>query len=137
MTSISQTIAVDPQRFAWGHWCHRRNRQIGEGDIGASYSADRIGSEESVRRPFRHDGADWVAISTYSNSAKAYRIVHPSLFDGPTHSYVERVSGGRRGHLAPEGFYHGMRVKRGGQEMVLCGPEVTFIEGEPEQGSLF
>ncbi len=137
MKSIPKTFAVDPQRFAWGHWCHKRNRQIGEGDIGASYSADRIGGEGAVRRPFRHEGVDWVATSTFSNSARAYRLVHPSQFEGGTLSYVERVSDGHRGRCAPEGFYHGMRVKRGREEMVLCGPETKFIAGEPEQGSLF
>jgi len=137
MTSTSQTYAVDPQRFAWGQWCHKRNRQIGQGDIGASYSADRIGSGESLRKPFCHEGANWVATSANSNSARAYRLVHPSLFEGPTLSYTERVSDGHRGRCAPEGFYHGMRVKRGREEMVLCGPETKFTEGEPEQGSLF
>ena len=43
---------VDPPRLASGTWCHTRDRQIGEGDISASYSADKIGLEGKVRKPF-------------------------------------------------------------------------------------
>ncbi len=43
---------VDPSRLASGQWCHKAEKQIGEGDIRASYSADRIGMSQPVRRPW-------------------------------------------------------------------------------------
>lgn len=44
-------IEVDPARLESGTWCHKRERQIGEGDIAASYSADKIALEGRVRSP--------------------------------------------------------------------------------------
>lgn len=130
-------IEVSPSRLARGSWCHTRNRTIGEGDIAASYSADRIGSQQPVRKPFSHAGALWVAGGTCGASAQAYRLIHPSLFDGQTFTYGERVSNGAAGRADENGFYHGMRVKHRGEIMVMCGPKVTFKAGVERQGDLF
>lgn len=51
-----QEFFVDPARLASGRWCHTRDRQIGEGDINASYSADKI-AEGRVRSPFKWQNA--------------------------------------------------------------------------------
>jgi len=28
------THTVDPARLQWGTWCHRTNKELGEGDMG-------------------------------------------------------------------------------------------------------
>ena len=81
MRSAAQTQQVDAARLNSGRWCHRAERMIGEGDISASYSADRIGSEEPVRKPFCWQGGLWVCVSIAGRvgelRAEAYRLVHP------------------------------------------------------------
>jgi len=49
-------VPVDPDRLASGRWDHRLEKQVGEGDIVGSYSADRIGLGRPLRRPFRWRG---------------------------------------------------------------------------------
>ena len=133
-----QTRAVDPDRLAWGAWSHEKDRQIGEGDISASYSADRIGMNQPVRSPFTFEGGKWVCTGKHGDhKAECYRLVHPSRFPGIASSYAERTRNGDHARRDPNGFYHGMTVKHAGQELVLCGPEVTFIKGEKQQLSLF
>lgn len=61
-TAEPTTIEVPPSRLAPGEWSHELIRQIGEGDIHASYSADRIAMSNAVRRPFQHAGARWVCV---------------------------------------------------------------------------
>ena len=123
-----------------GRWCHRTDRQVGEGDISASYSADRIGMAGCVRKPFTWNGVSWVCVSIHGRAgdirAEAYRLVNPRVFDGPTYTYAERVRGWRSSGDTL-GFYHGMIVKSGGMQLVLCGPPRTFVRGETEQFSLF
>jgi len=46
------TIPVNPARLAWGKYNHGRNRDTGEGDIHASYSADTIASAGRSERHF-------------------------------------------------------------------------------------
>lgn len=110
---------------------------IGEGDIAASYSADRIGSEEPVRKPFRYEGQQWVSTGSVGNSSHAYRLAHQAYFEGTTYTYAERVRDGRGGRRDPSGFYHGMLITHRGETMVLCGPETLFVEGVEQQGDLF
>lgn len=139
MSKQRETRAVDPARLASGQWCHQRNRQIGEGDISRSYSADRIGMGKPVRLPFRFEGAQWVCTGSgghhHRGGAEAYRLVHPSQFSDRIFSYGERS--GEEGRTDPKGFYHGMRVRHRGEEFVLCGAPVVFVAGEPEQPELF
>jgi len=47
------TIPVNPARLAWGRYDHKRNRDSGEGDIRASYSADTIATSGKIRKAFR------------------------------------------------------------------------------------
>lgn len=127
-------------RLAPGEWSHDLNRQIGEGDIHASYSADRIAMSNAVRRPFLHASCRWVCVGIGVNySVQAYRLVHRSAFAGASTTYAVKV-GLNRGDDArsdPMGFYHGIAVRSGGEEFVLCGPAVHFVPGEELQRSLF
>ncbi len=132
---------VDPARLESGHWCHRAQKTVGQGDISASYSADRIGMGQPVRKPFSWKGATWVCVSERSCgdrvSAEAYRLIHPQLFDGQPFTYGERARNGDEARHDPRGFYHGMSVRHAGADFVLSGPPVSFVPGQSEQLSLF
>jgi len=137
-----QHILIDPARLASGQWCHRANKTLGQGDISASYSADRIGMGQPVRKPFEWKGGLWVCVGNgrYNGgvfSAKAYQLVHPQMFDGEPVTYATRVRDGDAARADANGFYHGMKVKHVGAEFVLCGPPITFVPGQSEQLSLF
>lgn len=133
--------AVDPARLASGEWCHRAERTIGEGDIHASYSADRIGMEQPVRKPFTWKGTLHVCVSMRyrgdTTSAEAYRLVHPQMFSGAPTTYAEKLTDADAARADPNGFYHGMTVRHGGETFVLCGPPVSFVPGQAEQLTLF
>ena len=137
----SQIFTVDSARLAHGNWCHRADKTVGEGDISASYSADRIAMGQSIRKPFRWQGADWVCVSSsfYHGvfSANAYRVVHPQQFQGNPTSYREKTRDGDAARADSNGFYHGMTVTHAGQTMVLCGPPAIFIPGQTAQLDLF
>lgn len=141
MSAATLTQKVDPARLNSGRWCHRAERMIGEGDIHASYSADRIGSDEPVRKPFSWQGGLWVCVRIAGRSgtlsAEAYRLVHPQIFDGEPVSYGARCANGDAARADPNGFYHGMLVRRSKDELVLCGPPVLFVPGQAEQMTLF
>jgi hypothetical protein len=130
-----------PERFEDGHWCESSQRQRGEGDITASYSADCIGMGEPVRQPFRWRGALWVSVGGSGNQRErriqAYRLVPLSLFDGPTRSYAATVADGEKARNNPHGFYHGMEVTHGGKCYVLCGEPEYFAPEKTEQLDLF
>ncbi len=132
---------VDPARLKSGHWCHRAEKTIGEGDISASYSGDRIGMAQPVRKPFAWQGSLWVCVGVRSCgddvSAEAYRLTHPQAFKGEPVTYADKVRNGDSSRADPRGFYHGMRVRRGREDFVLAGPPVTFDPGQSEQMSLF
>jgi hypothetical protein len=137
----TSTRAVDPARLAPGAWCHRTEKTIGQGDINASYSADRIGMGQPVRRPFSWQGGLWVCVGLSRrngvDSAQAYRLTHPSIFEGTPVTYAQKTLDGDAARSDPLGFYHGMNVRHGAEQFVLCGPPVTFVPGETEQFSLF
>lgn len=136
---------VDPSRLASGTWCHSRDRQIGEGDINASYSGDKIGLEGCVRSPFTWQNCLWVCTGMvshgYFRAAEAYRLVPARFFDGTPISYHENAMLGDAARNRPEGFYHGMAVKHGKQSCVLIGPSAVFLPSEdvktPKQADLF
>lgn len=139
-TSAPATIDLPPSRLAPGEWSHDLNRQIDQGDIHASYSADRIAMSNAVRRPFLHAGTRWVCVGMGANRvARAYRLVHPSVFDGTPTSYAVKVAvnGGDDARSDPMGFYHGMTVRSGREDLVLCGPPIHFVPGQEPQRSLF
>lgn len=133
----ARSHTVEPSRLAFGAWCHASEKQIGEGDIRASYSADRIGMGQPIRKPFRFGGVLWISVGTGSAEAEAYRLLHPSLYGGTARSYHDRCRDGdcARGNQA--GFYDGIIVCHTGRELVMAGPPVTFVAGEEAQLSLF
>jgi len=138
----TNSIAIDPSRLASGQWCHRAHRTVGEGDIAASYSAERIGMGEPLRKPFEWKGALYVCVGVCRRkgaglSAEAYRLVTPTVFAGEVTSYGQKTSDAEAARSDPNGFYHGMGVKQAGTEYVLCGPPITFVPGQTEQLSLF
>ena len=139
--SSGDIIPVDPARLASGEWSRRLNKTVGEGDINASYSGDRIGMGEHIRKPFDWRSGLWVCVGNrYLRGmveSEAYRLLHPSAFDGEPTTYAEKSLCGDEARSDPRGFYHGMTVRHGGQTFVLCGPPLTFIPGEPEQPCLF
>jgi hypothetical protein len=136
-----QMFTVDSARLEYGTWCHQADKTIGEGDISASYSADRIADAQSIRKPFRWQGSDWVCVGKSFrggvNSAEAYRLVHPQQFQGEPTSYREETRDGDAARADPNGFYHGMTVTHAGQTLVLCGPPAIFIPGQSAQLDLF
>lgn len=122
---------VDPSRLASGTWCHVRDRRIGEGDINASYSADKIGLEGKVRKPFIWQNTRWVCTGIRSKNAdpiaEAYRLVPERFFDGEPATYNEVACLPAAERFKPEGFYHGMRVRSGKHDCILVGPSAMFI----------
>lgn len=135
MAARSQT--VEPSRLAFGAWCHPSEKQIGEGDIRASYSADRIGMGQPIRKPFRYGGELWVCVGTGLAGAEAYRLVDPSLYGGAARSYHDRCRDADRARGDQAGFYEGITVLHAGRELVMAGPPVMFVAGEEAQLSLF
>lgn len=128
---------VEPSRLAFGAWCHASEKQIGEGDIRASYSADRIGMGQPIRKPFRHGGELWVCVGAGPAGAEAYQLVHPSLYGGVARNYHDRCRDGDRARGDQAGFYDGITVRHAGRELVMAGPPATFVAGEEAQLSLF
>lgn len=132
---------VDPARFLSGQWCERIQRHVGESDISASYSADCIGMGQPVRKPFKWRGMLLVNTGGWSRGAnrliKAYRLIHPSQFDGEPTTYTEVAANGDIARANPMGFYHGMEVAHAGESRILCGKPFLFAPGRAEQLSLF
>ncbi len=133
----ARSHTVEPSRLAIGAWCHASERHLGEGDIRASYSADRIGMGQPIRKPFRYAGELWVCVGTSPSGAEAYRLVHPSLYGGAARTYHDRCRDGDCARGDRAGFYDGIIVRHAGRELVMAGPPVTFVAGEEAQLSLF
>lgn len=135
-----QTFEVDATRLASGTWCHTGEKQIGEGDISASYSADTIGLESRVRKPFRWMNALWVCTGMSSKDgrpvAQAYMLVLKNHFTGAPATYQQTVTTNTIARKRPEGFYHGMLVTHGNKQYVLCGPCADFTPSKTKQLSL-
>ena len=135
------TYSVDPARLNPGTWCHTANKTLKEGDIAASYSADRIGNGQPIRTPFPWAGARWVCVSLQgmrgATSAEAYRLVDIRAFAGEPMTYTQKVADGDAARSDPNGFYHGMTVTHAGTKNVLFGPPARFEPGEVEQLDLF
>jgi len=134
------TIPVSPARLAWGQYDHRRNRDSGEGDIHASYSADTIASAGKIRKAFRWQAHLMVTVGLSRvggiEQAEAYRLIPVKAFSGATMSYAEKIGTAESAEAArndPNGFYHGMTVKQGGEMFVLSGPPVVFVAEGPER----
>jgi hypothetical protein len=81
------------------------------------------------------DGEMWVAIGLSNHGAKAYRLCPLRIFSGTPANYRDKTGtaeGAEAARNDPNGFYDRMTVKHGGQEFVLCGPEVQIVAGQPE-----
>ena len=120
---------VNPARLAWGTFDHAKSDYVNEGDIPASYSGDCIAMGQPVRKPFRMDGEMWVAIGLSNDGARAYRLCPMRIFNGTPTTYRDKSGSAERAEEArndPNGFYDRMTVKHGGQQFVLCGPEVQI-----------
>lgn len=127
-------VEVPASRFAWGQWCHETQKQIGEGDIAKSYSADTIPNGR-VRRPFRDKTDLFVCVGKSlkvhrRESAEAYRLLLIDEFDGRPTTYVEITQNAEAARQSLFGFYHGITVQRGGRDHVLCGPPTVFIASD-------
>ena len=133
---------VDSNRLAFCDWSSGTCR--GEGDIHASYSADRIAEGKPIRKPFEFDGSLWVCVSAAGkeltgsgdHELKAYRLMPPQVFKGESTTYAGRcnVNDGDDARNDPMGFYNGVRISCGCQAYILNGPPEVFIAGtEPER----
>lgn len=143
-----EIFGVDPARLTHGTYCHDTEEEIGEGDIVASYSADRICTGASIRKPFGWKGGLWVCVSIQgrgdgTQTLEAYRLTPACAFTNDATTYSRKVSidHGKFARNDPHGFYHGMTVQSGSENMVLTGPPALFVADETqraaEQLSLF
>ena len=111
-----------------------------EGDIVASYSADCICEGRPIRKPFPLRGGFWVCVSTGPGpTAEAYRLVSPAVSAVTPATYSDKTGSEKAAAAArkdPNGFYHGVGVKSGGQVWIMTGPPITFTVGEVGQGTL-
>jgi hypothetical protein len=141
---VTTAFRIEASRLASGHWDEAKQRDVGEGDIYRSYSADRIGGGQPIRIPFAWDGNLWVCVSiigsgltsTGEQEFQAYKLVPLELFKEEPTSYHKKVSidAGDFARNDPNGFYHGMTVKQGGRTFVLTGPPAVFMpEAQPER----
>jgi hypothetical protein len=134
--SESRSNVVEAARLEWSEF--EKDKCRGAGDIHASYSGDTIAFQSSVRKPFLWRGEAWVAVSLSGiggvQQAEAVRLIPVESFQGAITTYRERCANERAARVArrdPMGFYHGVRVKRGGATYVLSGPEEGFVAGTP------
>lgn len=131
------TIPVNPARLAWGRHDHGRSRDLGEGDIHGSYSADTIATAGKIRKAFRWHAQLMVTVSLSRldgiEQAEAYQLIPLKAFNGTRMSYSEKIGTAESAEAArndPNGFYHGMTVKQGQETFVLSGPPVVFVADE-------
>ncbi|MBN4060373.1 hypothetical protein JYT11_00850 [Planctomycetaceae bacterium AH-315-I19] len=141
MSTQHDRHTVDPGRLALGTWDTAKNKHTGEGDIAASYSGDRIGLGEPIRKPFVFNGSRWVCVLLRGTSeslvARAYRLVHLSQFDGTPMAYQEKTRDVEAARRDPCGFYHDITVAHAGDRFVLVGPPIVLVAGEWVQQKLF
>ena len=141
MSAARVVHEVDPARLAPGRWCHEREIEVGEGDIAGSYSADRIAMHNTVKKPFRWNGALYVSTGSFGPADRliheAYRLVDAAVFRGEATTYPEKTRDAESARKDPLGFYHGMAVRQGGRQWVMCGPPVAFKAGPSPQADLF
>ena len=131
-----ETITVPAARLAWGEWSNQKQRQIAEGDISISYSADVI-PEGKIRKPFRWEGGLCVCVGSSGlhgrNEASAYRLIPAKLFTGKATTYAEKTRDGDEARADPNGFYDRIVVKSGGENWILVGPPLRFVAEGPER----
>lgn len=93
MTNQPSPHRVSHGRLDGGIWSAEFNKHVGEGDISAAYSADTIGMQGTIRRPFVFRGGLWVNVAQGGGQVKAYRLVpfddheeRPGSRTGPTNA---------------------------------------------------
>jgi hypothetical protein len=122
-----EIVEVDPKRLEWP-----------SGDIGRSYSAQALAEKGAVKSPFRFRGAEWVNTGGSFHGSRGflecYRIVPVEAFDGPSARYGEHDWAVAREER--RGGYHGMSAKQGSRDIVLQGPPIIFVQGQPDQSAL-
>lgn len=98
-----------------------------------SYSGDVISKKRTIRAPFSLNGellccvgAEGVGNGRDVVNLEAYRVIPRRDFAGRTWDYNSRALQGDKARNDRKGFYHGVRVKWGGRDFVLCGPEKLF-----------
>lgn len=132
------THEVDPARLAIGRWDDTQQKHLGEGDIYASYSADRIARVGKVRRPFTFRGQLWVCTSCCgaggSVIATAYRLMPAQHCEGAAVTLAEKTADCAAARADPGGFYHGVIIRYRGEVWVLSGPPAEFMPGPPQAG---
>ena len=111
--------------------------------VKGSYSGDTIAESKTTRKPFKFEGVFYVSTGGYSGryslpSEEAYQMVPRDQFQGLVKWYGQKlretqVDWGEQRRNQPEGFYHGMLIKRGETEWVLLGPPITF---QPKDGDV-
>lgn len=137
-TSLDDTpVPVDPARLASGVFDPATGRTTGEGDIAASYSADRIGMGRPLRRPFPWRGGQWVCTGLGPHGTEVYRLLDPTAFPGAPTTYPEKTRHAEAARRDPLGFYHGMVVRHAGRTLVITGPKATLVPGDDPEPSLF
>ena len=101
-----------------------------------SYSGDTIADRGSiVKKPFAYGGKLYIATgSSWGDEREwnCYQLMPKDDFKGETRTY--RIPKGQNYEeyyeslrKDPNGFYHGMLVKRGKDDCVLVGPEISFL----------
>jgi ParB/RepB/Spo0J family partition protein len=98
-----------------------------------SYSGATISEKGSiVKKPFTYEGKQYIATGGCSGVEECYQLMLKDDFKGETRTYsvpqgrdYEEYYESLRND--PNGFYHGMLVKRGKNDCVLVGPEISFI----------
>jgi hypothetical protein len=119
----------EAKRLAHGQWIG--GKLVGEGDVLASYSADRIAEGRStVAPPFSWRGALWICTGIGPDTlADVYRLVPRAAFAGAVTDYSHKTSpdAGERARPEALGFYHGVSVKYKGAAWVLAGPQLCLI----------
>lgn len=140
MRPIPEIIEVDPTRLNFGTYDHTTERESGEGDICASYSADVIAMEGKVRRPFKWNDSLCICTGSAGSSLtetgkqehEVYRLVPLSMFKDVPTTYSKKVAleGGDFARHDPQGFYHGMIVMSGKETYVLIGPPLRFVAAD-------
>jgi len=106
--------------------------------IEESYSGDTIADTSTIRQPFKFGGGMYVSVGAVYRGPitiqhQCYKIVPRSQFAGATGWYGDRSAEtpdddwATKRRAQPEGFYHGMLVKRGKTEWVLAGPPILVV----------
>jgi hypothetical protein len=105
-----------------------RERFFKEGDIGGSYSGDKLVDADRIRQPFEHEGNLYVCVggataldgkakNPFYSRADCYRVIP----DDEPQEFPADVTGAR---------HHGRKVKFGVKGYTMVGPVVIF---QPEE----